>query len=263
MKKGLPKAQKGLAKLAKIVKTASKTSGNTTKGAKPIVRKAKRISDAQKSLSASALSGMTASQLRLKLSSLMQEASAASKAKAKGSKRLAFKQKGGSIGGKLSKAQTGQVIGGARKFADTIKKGPGILPPGFGDKGKIKKEWVKGSGLGPTPVMADTDSFKKKAKSVRDKMQNGGVVGTKKKKTPSELKSYLSKPSKRTTTRPKSLTGKPPVPKEATSRRARKISGKMLSSVTGKTPPRSKRQLLKRKPGMGAILPKKMTRKRG
>ena len=46
MKKGLPKAQKGLAKLARIVKTASKTAGNTTKGAKPVVRKAKRIGNA-------------------------------------------------------------------------------------------------------------------------------------------------------------------------------------------------------------------------
>ena len=43
MKKGLPKAQKGLAKLVKIVKTANKTSGNVSKKmqAPPIIRKAK------------------------------------------------------------------------------------------------------------------------------------------------------------------------------------------------------------------------------
>ena len=103
MKRGLPKAQKGLAKLAKIVKTASKTAGNTIKGAKPVVRKAKRIGNAQKSLSASALSGMTASELRSKLSSLMKEASAASKAKGTG-KALSIKQKGGSIKNSLTKA---------------------------------------------------------------------------------------------------------------------------------------------------------------
>lgn len=79
-------------------------------------------------------------------------------------------------GGKLPKAQRGQIIGGAKKVADRIKKGPGILPPGFGDKGKLKKEWVKGSGIGPTLVTADINSFKKKAKSVRDKMQNGGTM---------------------------------------------------------------------------------------
>lgn len=116
MKKGLPKAQKGLAKLAKVVKTASKTSGNTTKGAKPIVRKATRIANAQKSLSASALSGMTASQLRSKLSSLMKEASAASKAKGS-TKKLALKQKGGSIAKDIKK-----IVGKPKKLKSFVGK---------------------------------------------------------------------------------------------------------------------------------------------
>lgn len=78
--------------------------------------------------------------------------------------------------GKLPKAQKGQVVGGAKKVADRIKRGPGILPPSFLDKGKLKKEWVKGSGIGPTLVTADINSFKKKAKGIRDKMQKGGSL---------------------------------------------------------------------------------------
>ena len=149
MKKGLPKAQKGLAKLAKVVKTASKTAGNTRKGAKPVVRKATRIANAQKNLSASSLSGMTASQLRQKLSSLMKEASTASKAKSTG-KKLALKQKGGTVGkGKkttykslekaLGKPKKLKAFVGKRKISEKaakrkVAKGKGMISYRVGGK---------------------------------------------------------------------------------------------------------------------------------
>lgn len=63
------------------------------------------------------------------------------------------------------------------------------------------------------------------------------------------------------TTKYKSISGKPPVPKEATSKRARRKTGKMLDAVTGTKSPRSKKQLARRikkgKVGTGLILPKK------
>ena len=157
MKKGLPKAQKGLAKLVKIVKTANKTSGNVSKKmqAPPIIRKAKRIANAQQSLSASALGGMTAAELRSKLSSLMKEASAASKAKAS-TKKLAFKQKGGATSATV------------RVVKDLAKKKPGIpkksptwtstLPLKFGKLTKSKMQ--KGGSIGVKPP----DSLKPKGK---------------------------------------------------------------------------------------------------
>lgn len=228
MKKGLPKAQKGLAKLAKVIKTASKTSGNVSKKmqAPPIVRKAKRIASAQKSLSASALGGMNASQLRAKLSALMQEASAASKGKSS-AKKLAFKQKGGVIGKALPKAQFGPPVMKPKKYMGRLK--PGLRDDMDPKVIKAKKELAKRkAGLKTTDYAG---GFKKNSAKIKSKMQKGG-----------------------------SISGKPPVPKEATSRRARKISGRMLNAITEKQP-RSKRQLLKKKPGMGAILPTKLIQK--
>tara|TARA_R110001632_G_scaffold3346_1_gene15072 strand:+ start:1176 stop:1715 length:540 start_codon:yes stop_codon:yes gene_type:complete len=162
MKKGLPKAQKGLAKLAKIVKTANKTSGNTLKGAKPIVRKATRIADAQKSLSASALSGMTAAQLRLKLSALMKEASAASTSKSS-AKKLALKQKGGPIG-KL----THNVKTYLRKVKDTNS----MTPPGTAKTKKDLKKATRQRGRTVTSPSGLTQRVNRKG--VVKKNQGGG-----------------------------------------------------------------------------------------
>ena len=166
MKKGLPKAQKGLAKLAKVVKTANKTSGNVSKKmqAPPIIRKAKRIANAQQSLSASALGGMTAAELRSKLSSLMEEASAASKAKAS-TKKLAFKQKGGA---------TSAMVRAVKDFA---KKKPGIPKKSATKYGYLltpkvrkltKSKMQKGGSIGVKPP----DSLKPKGKEKRRLNQN-------------------------------------------------------------------------------------------
>lgn len=157
MYKRIPKAQKGMAKIAKSMKTAKKISNVAKKGAPAIVRKAKGVKSAQKTLSQSGLSGVTPSQLRSQFNELLKQASALSKKKAS-TKKLALKQKGGSI-------------------------------------------------------------------------------------------------------KAKSISGKPPVPKEATSKRARRKTGKMLDAVTGTKSPRSKKQLARRikkgKVGTGLILPKK------
>mgnify|MGYP003639268781 CR=1 FL=1 len=162
MKKGLPKAQKGLAKLAKVIKTASKTSGNTTKGAKPVVRKARRIADAQKSLSASALSGMTASQLRSKLSSLMKQASAASTSKAS-TKKLALKQKGGPIG-KVTPAQ--------KKYLSKVKDTNSMTPPGTAKTKKDLKKATRQKGKTVTSPSGLTQRVNRKG--VVKKNQGGG-----------------------------------------------------------------------------------------
>ena len=181
MKKRLPKAQKGLAKLAKVVKTASKTAGKTKSKAAPVVRKAKRIGNAQKSLSASALSGMTASQLRSKLSSLMKEASAASKAKGS-TKKLALKRKGGATGVKppASVKPKGKE---KRRLKKNDRRADRMIKKG-GDKATINqmREMAKGPLKGTIATKRQTKKFTKKyadelSKPVRKaKMQKGGTT---------------------------------------------------------------------------------------
>jgi len=240
MKKGLPKAQKGLAKLARIVKTASKTAGNTTKGAKPVVRKAKRIGDAQKSLSASALSGMTASQLRSKLSSLMKEASAASKAKAS-TKKLAFKQKGGPVNKR-------RLMGGLRSK---------VLNDMDPKVKRAKKELGKRrAGLETTDYAA---KFKKSASKVKSKMQKGGPIG---KLTPDQ-KRYLSKVKD---TNPLTPPGTAKTKKDL--KKATRKGGKTVSSRSGLVTKVNRAGKAKKNQGGGRPMSakraiRKMTRKRG
>jgi hypothetical protein len=186
MKKRLPKAQKGLAKLTKVMKTAAKTSKRA--GAKvapktPVVRKGKRIANAQKSLSKSALTGMTASELRSKLSSLMKEASAASKAKSSG-KKLALKQKGGSIGVKppASLKPKGKE---KRRLKKNDRRADRMIKKG-GDKATINKmrEMAKGPLKGTIATKRQTKKFIKNYKPdampvPKTKMQKGGLVNKK------------------------------------------------------------------------------------
>jgi len=96
MYKRIPKAQRGVAKIAKSLKTAKKISNVAKKGAPAIVRKAKGVKSAQKSLSQAGLTGTTASQLRSQFNELLKQASALSKKKAS-TKKLALKQKGGMV----------------------------------------------------------------------------------------------------------------------------------------------------------------------
>lgn len=97
MYKRIPKAQKGLAKIAKSMKVAKKISNTAKKGAPAIVRKAKGVKSAQKALSQSGLSGVKPAQLRAQFNELLKQASTLSKKKAS-TKKLALKQKGGTVG---------------------------------------------------------------------------------------------------------------------------------------------------------------------
>ena len=257
MKKALPKAQKGLAKLARVVKTANKTSGNTLKGAKPIVRKATRIADAQKSLSASALSGMTASQLRSKLSALMKEASAASTSKAS-TKKLAFKQKGGVSGKALPKAQNGQLIQKPHKY---IKRGGGYRPGLLNDMDpkviKAKKELAKRkAGLKTTDYTA---GFKKSAAKIKSKMQKGGPIG----KLTHNVKTYLRKVKDTNSMTPPGTAKTKKDLKKATRQR-----GRTVTSPSGLTQRVNRKGVVKKNQGGGRPMSakraiRKMTRKRG
>ena len=81
--------------------------------------------------------------------------------------------------GKLPKAQFGPVpMKPIKKSIDRIRRGPGILPPDSlrPNRGNLKMEYVEGSGTGPVPVRVDIDSFRKKSKQVRSKMQKGGSL---------------------------------------------------------------------------------------
>ncbi len=179
MKNRLPKAQKGLAKLAKVVKTASKTAGKTKSKAAPVVRKAKRIGNAQKSLSKSALSGMTASQLRSKLSSLMKEASAASKAKSS-AKKLALKQKGGPAGPKKLK---GMVAGRRTPVSKSRVNQSGLINKMDPRRKRAKKELeMRKAGLKTKDY---AKKFKETSTKIKSKMQAGGSIGV---KPPASLK---------------------------------------------------------------------------
>lgn len=242
MKKRLPKAQKGLAKLTKVMKTAAKTSkkpGARTAPKTPVVRKGKRIANAQKSLSKSALTGMTASQLRSKLSSLMKEASAASKAKSSG-KKLALKQKGGPV----NKRRLMGLSSGVDVYLDPKVK-------------KAKKEIAKRkAGLKTTDYGA---KFKKSASKIKSKMQKGGPIG---KLTPAQKK-YLRKVKD-----PNSITPPGTAKTKKDLKKAPKQRGRTVTSKSGLTQRVNRKGVVKKNQGGGRPMSakkaiRKMTRKRG
>ena len=266
MKKRLPKAQKGLAKLTKVMKTAAKTSkkpGAKTAPKTPVVRKGKRIANAQKSLSKSALTGMTASQLRSKLSSLMKEASAASKAKSSG-KKLALKQKGGSIGVKppASLKPKGKE---KRRLKKNDRRADRMIKKG-GDKATINqmREMAKGPLKGTIATKRQTKKFIKNYKPdampvPKTKMQKGGPIG---KLTPAQKK-YLKKVKD-----PNSITPPGTAKTKKDLKKAPKQRGRTVTSKSGLTQRVNRKGVVKKNQGGGRPMSakkaiRKMTRKRG
>ena len=272
-KKRLPKGQKGLAKMTRLVKAAGKgkgTPGRKSGSKAPIRRKMESTAAAKKSLTRGGLRA-TGANMRSKLNEALQIASAKSKAKASGkvsplrksSTKLATlgMQKGGTVTSKSGLktkvnrkgvAKKNQGAGrpvsakkAVRKYAKTTKmqKGGTSLTKSLQKKNKKRPISIKG-GIKPDSDFLNkirksyvvTKDVERGKKGKGPKMQKGGAIG---KLTPGMkkvLRKSLKKEKSSTSMMPPGMPRTKKDLKRATKAAGKKATGKGKAKVTRPIP---------------------------
>tara|TARA_R100001480_G_scaffold3543_1_gene9208 strand:+ start:1125 stop:2021 length:897 start_codon:yes stop_codon:yes gene_type:complete len=247
-KKRLPKGQKGLAKMTRLVKAAGKgkgTPGRKSTSKAPIRRKMESTAAAKKSLTKGGLRS-TGANMRSKLNEALQIASGKSRAKASGKVSP------------LRKSSTKLATLGMQKGGTVTSKS--------GLKTKVNRKGVAKKNQGAGRPVSAKKAVKKYAKTT--KMQKGGSIG---KLTPGMkkvLRKSLKKEKSSTSMMPPGMPRTKKDLKRATKAAGKKATGKGKAKVTrpipgGKNLPskRSGTQLTKAQRGRTITSPSGLTQR--